>query len=195
MYLMKTAVEPQRRRRRSWIPSSNDRFPLVFPWCNALSGIFQNESAMAEQTNWEVVTGSVETTNTFTNDHNLRSKMCLPTSQGKGINIHIKSDTKCYIASRTNDFSDEQSATETSGRLSQETPTTTSKNTPNSSKSDEINSKDIVVTTENKENYIISCVSDVGLSLFYSYSLVHDVHVLLFVGSCSTCSYDIFLCP
>ncbi|XP_021436824.1 MAD2L1-binding protein isoform X2 [Oncorhynchus mykiss] len=82
---------------------------------------------MAEQTNREVVTGSVETTNTFTNDHNLRSKMCLPTSQGKGINIHIKSDTKCYVASRTNDFSDEQSATETSGRLSQETPTTTSK--------------------------------------------------------------------
>ncbi|CDQ56217.1 MAD2L1-binding protein isoform X1 [Oncorhynchus mykiss] len=120
---------------------------------------------MAEQTNREVVTGSVETTNTFTNDHNLRSKMCLPTSQGKGINIHIKSDTKCYVASRTNDFSDEQSATETSGRLSQETPTTTSKcNTPNSSKSDEINSKDIVVTTENKENYIISCVSDVDPS-------------------------------
>ncbi|XP_038846562.1 MAD2L1-binding protein [Salvelinus namaycush] len=120
---------------------------------------------MAEQTGREVVTGSVETTNTFTNDHNLRSKMCLPTSQGKGLNIHIKSDTKCNVPSRTNDFSDEQSATETSGRLSQETPTTTSKcNTPNSSKSDEIKSKDIVVTTEDKENYILSCVSDVDPS-------------------------------
>ncbi|XP_023864475.1 MAD2L1-binding protein [Salvelinus sp. IW2-2015] len=120
---------------------------------------------MAEQTSREVVTGSVETTNIFTNDHNLRSKMCLPTSQGKGLNIHIKSDTKCNVPSRTNDFSDEQSATETSGRLSQETPTTTSKcNTPNSSKSDEIKSKDIVVTTEDKENYILSCVSDVDPS-------------------------------
>ncbi|KAM9558452.1 MAD2L1-binding protein-like [Salvelinus alpinus] len=120
---------------------------------------------MAKQTSREVVTGSVETTNIFTNDHNLRSKMCLPTSQGKGLNIHIKSDTKCNVPSRTNDFSDEQSATETSGRLSQETPTTTSKcNTPNSSKSDEIKSKDIVVTTEDKENYILSCVSDVDPS-------------------------------
>ncbi|XP_029554980.1 MAD2L1-binding protein isoform X2 [Salmo trutta] len=91
--------------------------------------------------------------------------MCLPTSQGKGINIHIKSDTKCNVPSRTNDFSDEQPATETSGRLSQETPTTTSKcNTPNSFKSDEIKSKDIVVTTDDKENDILSCVSDVDPS-------------------------------
>uniref|UniRef100_A0A4W5J7G5 MAD2L1 binding protein n=1 Tax=Hucho hucho TaxID=62062 RepID=A0A4W5J7G5_9TELE len=120
---------------------------------------------MAEQASREVLTGSVETTNTFTNDHNLRSKMCLPTSQGKEINIHIKSDTECNVPSLTNDFSDEQPATETAGRLSKETPTTTSKcNTPNSSKSDEIISKDIVVTTEDKENYILSCVSDVDPS-------------------------------
>ncbi|XP_014067408.2 MAD2L1-binding protein isoform X2 [Salmo salar] len=142
---------------------------------------------MAEQASREVVTGNGETTNTFTNDHNLRSKMCLPTSQGKGINIHIKSDTICNVPSRTNDFSDEQPATETSGRLSRETPTTTSRcNTSNSFKSDEIKSKDIVVTTDDKENDILSCVSDVGRSLFYSYSLGHDVHVLLFVDPSST---------
>ncbi|XP_041745377.1 MAD2L1-binding protein isoform X3 [Coregonus clupeaformis] len=125
---------------------------------------------MAEQTSKEVVIGSVETTNTFTNDHNLRSKICLPTSQGKGINIPIQFDTECNVPSRTNDFSDEPPATETSGRLSQETPTTTSNcTTPNSSNSnnlssDEMKSKDIVVGTEDKENYIHAGVSDVDPS-------------------------------